>query len=248
MSRQAPRTLQVLRSQLITPHMRRITLGGHAMAEFPAQQHSAYVKLVFPQTSEQRPVLRTYTIRAQREGEIDIDFALHERSGPATRWARQAQAGDRIQLGGPGPRKLINPDADAFLLIGDMTALPAIAVNLERVGNDTRGHAIIEIPSDADMQPLQHPPGLQLHWVVNPTADPSGTTLAAQLSRIPWPTGRVSVWAACEFNSMLRLRQALRQSHQIPRSHLYISSYWQIGQSEDGHKLIKAQDNEKHVA
>lgn len=248
MARPQPRELRVLRSHQITPHMRRITLGGEAMQSFPPDQQSAYVKLVFAQANQPRPLMRTYTIRAQREMEIDIDFVLHAEPGPASAWALQAQPGDRILVAGPGAKKLINADAESFLFVADMSALPALAVNLSQLPRAAHGHALIEVHSEADIQVLEHPPGITLHWLINPEPDPSGMTLAARAQQLPWPAGRVAVWAACEFNSMLRLRTYLKEVRKVPRSHLYISSYWQIGQSEDGHKQNKARDSESLAA
>ena len=68
MNKPAPRELEVIRSTYITPYMLRITLGGAGLAGFPVDQESAYIKLLFPQAGE-RPLMRTYTIRQQRDDE-----------------------------------------------------------------------------------------------------------------------------------------------------------------------------------
>ena len=53
-----------------------------------------------------------------------------------------------------------------------MTALPAISVNLAQPPNNAVGYAVIEVLSEADIQPLVHPENVELHWVINPEADP----------------------------------------------------------------------------
>src|SRR5699024_10828967 len=102
------------------------------MQRFHADQASAYVKLLLPVPGQDGPVLRTYTVRAQRQDAIDIDFALHGAGGggPASAWAVACQPGDTIDIAGPGPKKLVDDSADQVLIVGDMTALPAISVNL----------------------------------------------------------------------------------------------------------------------
>ncbi len=111
--------------------------------------------------------MRTYTIRHQQTDEIDIDFMLHEDGGPASTWAKFAEAGSSVMVGGPGPKKMIDPKAEWQLLVGDMTALPAISVNLETLPKDAKGYAVIEVVSEEDIQPLIHPEGIEIHWVVN---------------------------------------------------------------------------------
>ncbi|MFC6631860.1 siderophore-interacting protein [Microbulbifer taiwanensis] len=246
MAKPKTRELKVLNSAYVTPHMLRITLGGEEMEGFPAQQESAYVKLVFPQPGEARPLMRTYTIRRQRAGEIDIDFAIHDHAGPASSWARGAQSGDCIQVGGPGARKLINPEADWFLLAGDMTALPAISVNLELLPESARGCAVIAVIDEADIQVLAHPPGIDIHWVVAARAESAEFAILEHIETLAWPDGQVSVWAACEFSEMQQLRSYFRQ-RELPSSHRYVSSYWKKGLSEEQHKVAKRDDAEADI-
>ena len=247
MNKPPPRELQVIRRTYITPHMLRISLGGAGFAGFPASQESAYIKLLFSQTGD-RPLMRTYTIRQQRDNEIDVDFVLHDTDGPASGWAKTAQVGDMIQIGGPGLKKLINFEADWFLLAGDMTALPAISVNLALLPKDAVGYAVIEVLSEADIQPLIHPENVELYWVINPEADPEGRPLVERIVQLPWLTGEPAVWIACEFNSMRALRRHFKQAHVLPKSHFYTSSYWKIGCNEGEHKLVKQEDEQQESA
>ncbi|WP_432698208.1 siderophore-interacting protein [Marinobacterium sp. YM272] len=244
MSKPAPRELEVIRSVQLTPHMQRITLGGSGMSQFPDNQESAYIKLFFPRDDGEKPMVRTYTVRQQRAGEIDVDFNLHGTSGPASRWAVETQPGDRILVGGPGPKKMINPDADWHLLAGDMTALPAISVNLEQLPENACGHAVISILHEDDIQALKHPEQIKLHWVVIPEPDPEGQLLLEYIANLELPEGQPSIWTACEFTSMRALRKHFKDSWQPARENLYISSYWKLGRSEDQHKVIKRQDAE----
>ena len=241
----AQRQLEVIRTADVTPHMKRVTLGGLKATDFPADQASAYFKFLFPREGSDKPLMRTYTIRHQREDEIDVDFALHEPAGLASHWAMTVQPGERIDIRGPGPKKMVNFEADWFLLVGDMTSMPAISVNLEQLPDNAQGHVVIEVTDNSDIQPLSHPAGMKLHWIIAPTADPSGQRLVEAVKQLPWLEGTPSVWTACEFNSMRALRQHFRETANIPKSHFYISSYWKMGVNEDDHKTVKRQDNEQ---
>ncbi|SBS34092.1 Vibriobactin utilization protein ViuB [Marinomonas spartinae] len=243
MSRPQPRELRVTRKTLITPNMLRVTLGGENIHTIPEDHESGYVKLIFPQ-GETKPLVRTYTIRQQRPTEIDIDFVLHEEAGPASTWARNVQYNETIMVGGPGPKKMITHTTDWQLLVGDMTALPAISVNLAKLPDNAKGYAVIEVASKEDIQALSHPTGVELKWVINPHPGQHSSTLLNAVKSLPWLEGIPSVWAACEFSSMKALRAFFKNDKAISKENLYISSYWKQGSNEDQHKIAKRDDAE----
>lgn len=242
--RPKPREFTLQSRQLITPNMLRLTLGGTGMAGFPADQAGGYVKLMFPVPGSERPAVRTYTIRNQREDAIDIDFVVHGDAGPASGWALNAVPGDKIVIGGPGPKKPVDPAGERVLMAGDMTALPAISVNLESLPPHMCGDVVLEIISEQDKQPLAKPDGVNLHWVVNPHPGLNSSALLDKIASLPWPKEAPFVWTACEFSSMRALRGHYLDERRHDKKRLYISSYWKYGSSEDKHKKIKREDAE----
>lgn len=124
----------------------------------------------------ERGHMRTYTVRevwgAGADTQVVVDFALHVGGdiGPGTRWAMQAAPGGRAVLLGPrrgvafGGIEFTGLDADAVLLVGDETALPAIAGILRDLPSTSRGDVVIEVPHQADILPLPGPDGLTVHW------------------------------------------------------------------------------------
>ena len=268
MSKNEPRCLTILRVETITPHMRRIVLTGPELEGFPQIDQCGYIKLFFTHAGEPmthrpaiagadaagdapRPVLRTYSVRRYEPGslELTIDVVLHGDhdeagavEGPGARWGRSCQPGDRILIRGPGESKAVNPDADWFLLAGDMTALPAIGVNLERMPAHAQGHAVVEVMDEADRQPLAAPPGVVWHWVVNPTPARPDDQLVETVTSLPWRGGRPSIWTACEFDKMRRLRRYFKDTRGVDLDDIYISSYWRIDRSEERHKIDKKND------
>lgn len=246
MSKPQPRELIVIKKDQISPNMLRITLGGPNMSNFPEDQESGYVKLIFP-NGDSKPLLRTYTIRHQRNNEIDIDFMLHQDSGPASTWAQQAKINDAIMIGGPGPKKMIAQPADWHLLAGDMTALPAISVNLEQLPSNAKGYAVIEVVSADDILDIKHPKGVEIKWIINAHPGENNTSLLDKVKSLPWLNGKVSAWVACEFSSMKSLRHFLKKEKALSNDALYISSYWKLGSNEDQHKVEKRNDAEEEM-
>ncbi|QDT03093.1 Vibriobactin utilization protein ViuB [Rubripirellula lacrimiformis] len=245
MKRPNPRLLTVLRKNKVTAHLLRLTFGGESMATFPSGQEGSYIKLMFP-GDEKRHILRTYTVRKQRDGEIDVDFALHGDGGLAATWAQECPLGESILVGGPGPGSLVNPAANWFLLAGDIAALPALSVNLETMPRDARGAAFIEVPSEEDKQVLDAPRDIQIYWLINPHPGKRPELLRQAIEDFEWEKGRPFVWAASEFGTMQGLRTYLRGTRGLGKEQLYLSSYWKLGITEEEHKETKRADAQKH--
>lgn len=156
---------------------------------------------------ERRPPMRTYTIRALRPetAELDVDFVLHGISGPASAWATQAQIGDHLQMlvpnrdfdGDPGGYEWKPPAGIRnILLIGDETALPAIAGILEELAqtpNTPNVQAFIEVPHETDCLPLRCSPQTRLNWlprdVINSAHGEAMIHAARELASLPASNG-----------------------------------------------------------
>ncbi|MCE0495623.1 siderophore-interacting protein [Vibrio salinus] len=237
----------------VSPSIRRVTLKSSNTEQFTSESKGGYFKFVFTEsgetditglTEEQKTVLRTYTIRDYEDttGEITVDLVLHltndHNCGFASRWAESVSVGDTISLVGPGKSPYPDFTHDAVFFVADMTALPALSVALAQIPSDARGHAVIEVATEKDIQSLNHPDGVKLSWVISD----QNQSLTSTVRQMPWPEGIVDVWCACEFDMMKSLRQYFRNERQVGKDHIYISSYWKNGVSEDGHKVIKRQD------
>lgn len=246
------RELTVKSAKNLTANMRRVTLHGDALTGFPADAEGAYIKLLFEQAEHEKPVMRTYTVSEQRsaQNEIDVDFMLHGNQeaathGVAAAWSLVAKPGDKMSIFGPGPAKFINLDAECFLLIADMTALPALTANLKLLPENARGKAFIEILSAADKQDLSKPENVELIWVLNDAPGSEQSPLFHAVEESEWQEGLLAVWAACEFKTMKKIRHLLRTDRGVEKSHLYISSYWKKGDTEEQHKVSKQADSKE---
>ncbi|GGF62326.1 siderophore-interacting protein [Alteromonas lipolytica] len=251
-------TLEVLRTERVSPNLQRLVLTGDDLMAFPAAPPGSYIKLLFnqygePQTSlpqeDQKILMRTYTVRHldPQARTLTVDFMLHGdgvEAGPASHWAQTAKVGDVIVVAGPGSSKGLAEQRDWVILLGDMTALPAISAQLEAMPKDTRGYVIINIVDAADQQSLTAPEGVEISWLTQPTS--SG--LAKSLHDVQWLEGTPAVWAACEFSSMRAIRSTLDVEFNVPRSQVYVTSYWREGRSEDQHKIDKRKDVESYNA
>ncbi len=254
-----PKQLTVQKIEALSPYMQRIIFSGEDVAKFLLDSVGGYLKFLFNEQGgtelimkegQQRPTMRTYTIRAldHQANALTVDFVRHgdgcssEESGVAGCWAMNAKPGDVIFAGGPGLLQPFNVDSEWLLFVADMTSLPAAAVQLAKLPDDARGVAMIEVTTEADIQSLDAPEGIDIQWHVEAQSE---GTLSDSVKALPLAEhDSVSVWCACEFNQMRSVRRYVSDQLSPAREKTYFSSYWKRGVTEDGHKLAKREDAE----
>lgn len=227
------RVLNVKTVAKLSPTMVRIVLQGDELAGFTSLGFDDHVKLFFPEPGgdEAKVAGRNYTPRRHdaEAGELTIDFALHE-AGPATRWAEQARPGQSLTIGGPRGSFIIPAAYDWHLLVGDDTALPAIARRLEELPAGTRVVAVAEVDTREDEIPLPTRTNASVHWVHRHGA-PAGQSepLAQTLRSLPLPKGDFYAWVACESSVAKALRAQLLAEHGAKPQWMRASGYWRQG-------------------
>jgi NADPH-dependent ferric siderophore reductase len=242
------RRLQVLRVVDLTPRMRRITLGGPELAGFASLGTDDHVKLLFPQNAAEREALQTLVLGAGKsEGpmpamrdytprrydlntlELDIDFVLHG-DGPASTWAEQATPGQFLHIGGPRGSMIVPDIFDSYLLIGDETALPAIARRLEGLAANRRALVIIEVENGKEQQVLQSAAEVNVIWVLREGGkDPLLTTVR----QIQVPAGSLYAWVATESKVSRQIRRVLLDEHGLDEQFVKAVGYWRLDDSDE---------------
>ncbi|PUA18509.1 siderophore-interacting protein [Glaciimonas sp. PCH181] len=242
------RLLQVKRVLQVTPHMVRVTLTGNDLDGFQSGSFDDHMKVFFPppgadkptlpqagpngpifSETEPRPIARDFTPRRYdpAAGELDIEFALHA-AGPATIWAAQARVGQYLGIGGPRGSMIIPAEFDWHLLIGDETALPAIARRIEELPDNMRVAALIEVAQPSAHIAFDSKPNVYIEWRFRNAADPRADLLSA-LREMHIPEGEGYVWAAGESTLIRAVRQHLCIERGIDKSRIRAASYWKRG-------------------
>ncbi|MEU5975043.1 siderophore-interacting protein [Streptomyces sp. NPDC047315] len=189
-----------------------------------------------------RAVMRSYTVRAQRDRadgtrEFDIDFAVHEDGGPACRWAAQAEPGQRAMVLGPAVAdntsvRFRPPHGTDWTLIwGDETALPAVAAILEWLPPGLPAKVWLEVPHAADRIELKTDAQVEVVWLVRDEGAPSAV---AAVAAAEFPSGTPYAWIAGESGGVKALRRHLVGERGIDRRKVTFVGYWRRGISEDG--------------
>jgi len=228
--------------------MLRVTLCGPELVGLDPGDPGASVRLLLPRndTSFEMPTwngneflhtdgararIRTLTPLDVRVvdgvGELDVDVVLHDDS-PLTRWARTAAPGDGAAVSGTGSGYTVDSSVGEYLLLGDESAVPAVATLLPALPAGAAIRVLLERRPGAEPVELPEHPGAEVTWAeLAPGAPPGDTlTVAAQRAELATDT---RIWAAGEAAAVQRLRKYFFDERGVPRSHATIRGYWKVG-------------------
>ncbi|MER7499418.1 siderophore-interacting protein [Nonomuraea pusilla] len=249
----------VLRTERVSRHMVRVVIGGDGLRDFACEGFTDhYVKLVFPcegvdypepfSVSEVRramprelwPRLRTYTVRAWDPDacELTLDFVHHGDKGLAGPWAARAVPGDAVLLLGPGGGYAPDPGADWHLLVGDESALPAIAASVEALPEAALAHVLVEVDGPEDEQKLDTRARAHVTWVYR-DGGRVGEALVRAVRELDFPAGDVHAFVHGEAGFVKELRRHLRLERGLPLERLSISGYWRAGVDDETWRAVK---------
>ncbi|MBC3764145.1 siderophore-interacting protein [Quadrisphaera oryzae] len=253
---------QVVRVERLTPALVRVVLGGPGLDGFrPAEGTDAYVNVAIPPAGapygpvfdpkalrdaglarEQLPARRRYTVRSWDDDarELAVDFVVHGDSGVAGPWAAAARPGDVLVFEGPASGYRPDPLAAWHLMLGDESALPAIAASLEALPDDAT--AVVRLVCDGPDHelPLVAPARADVRWLHRTGDDERDTALLLDAARaLDWPGGRVHAFVHGEAEEVKAVRRHLLVDRGLARSDMSCSPYWRRTMTDEAWRAVK---------
>ncbi len=241
------------------PQLVRVVLGGGDLDAFEMPESTdAYVNLAIrpegaayaevfdpaavreSEPEETWPARRRYTVRRwdPEARELTLDFVVHGDEGVAGPWAARAEPGDVLVFQGPGGGYRPDPEADVHLLVGDESALPAIAASLEVLPAGSR--AVVRLLCDGpdDELALVTEADLDLVWCHRSAGD----DLLDAVTRADLPgvgEGRVHAFVHGEAVEVRALRAHLLGERGLTRAQMSCSPYWRRDFTDEAWRRVK---------
>ncbi|WP_160165513.1 siderophore-interacting protein [Conexibacter woesei] len=233
------------------PGFARVTVAGEGLTAYDPVLPADAFKLLLPAPGDdgfdfpqrgadglpawpqgaRRPILRPYAVRDAdpAAGRIVFDVALRPGGAAPLRFA----AGDEIGLAGMRHGYAPASGATRHLLVGDRSALPAIAAIVASLPAAARVTAVLEVAAEEERGLLPAHPGLAAEWLVGPASAGAGSPLeqAARTVAVPaagahaWIGGEVGVVRALHAHLTAALGLSLAQVHAVP--------CWERGRTAD---------------
>src|SRR5699024_1955709 len=126
-----------------------------------------------------------------------------------------------------------DPEADWHLLVGDESALPAIAAALEVIPNGTP--ALVRLVCDGEDHEiaLPTPDRLDLVWLHRSVATKDPSMLTTAVRSLDFPAGRPHAFVHGEADEIRSLRRHLLSERGLARSDMSCSPYWRRTMSDE---------------
>ena len=251
---------RVIATQRLTPNLVRVELGEGDLADLTMPDATdAYVNVAIPppgapyaavfdprQVKAEHPehtwpARRRYTVRSwdPTSQRLTLDFVVHGDQGVAGPWAAAVTVGDVLVFEGPSGGYRPDPDADWHLLVGDESALPAIAASLEVL--PPGAPAVVRLVCDGPDHEVALPsPGdIDLAWLHRTGGPEDAELLADALVTLDFPSGRVHAFVHGEAEEIRAIRRHLLVDRGLERADMSCSPYWRRTMTDEAWRQVK---------
>lgn len=218
----------------VSEHYRRITFEALQAVDVLEGFPTEWVRLWVPElnNSTGKVVQRGYTLARldKSTGQFDLEFVLHDIPGAAGDWAKTVTPGYETEISLTPARPKIPEHAKHLILVGDLTALPAI--------NSWIGHApglgiekitvLVEAAQASNGGYPQATASTLDDWRWIAPTPVLGAALAEELDALLRQSTDVYVWGAGEKDLVKRIRTVIK-SHELGREASFCQFYWILG-------------------
>ena len=182
-----------------------------------------------------RPLIRNYTTvdfrpadpaAGRATAELDFDVYVDDsHEGPGLTWARDAPLGSAAALLDEGRLYAPPEDSTCELLVGDESALPAIAGILSGASETMTGLVVVELGNTDDIRDLPRPSGVEVVWTERGDTEPGAGALA-EVRRRGAPADLSYAYLAGPSSMITGLRRFLVRDCGVAKDLVSFTGYW----------------------
>ena len=232
----------VVARQQVTPQMVRLTLAFDENTEWKTTglgDEFVHVDVEAETLDADGHSERHYTVSGLVDGGIEMEVFLHG-DGPGAQWGREAAVGDTVKISEPFGYYKVPAEAGLRVLVGDLTAVPAIARILAEASAEERFHVVVELPSISESRDLPSAAEVTVQWRVG--GNGLGPSLLPEIVRSLAAQGVIDsagddyLWVAGESKVTRAVRSQLRNEVKLPITRQRLVGYWHA----NGEQVLEA--------
>ncbi|HUR74654.1 MAG TPA: siderophore-interacting protein [Sporichthya sp.] len=221
-------TGEVLDVSVQSPSLIRVELGGPGLVGFTTlgvPDEACVFEFPVPDAvAGLRPNPgRWYSLQKVQPEQLTIGIVVHP-GGLGSGWAEAASVGDMLRITQHNSWFSRPAAAGWQVLLGDITALPAIMRIVTESAADLPTRAIVEIPDPGDEVQWAH--AADIRWVYNPGLLAGDSVLLDLARNLRLPDGPGYVYVAGEASATRAVRKLLRQERGLPGEQFGGIGYW----------------------
>ncbi|CAN5220746.1 siderophore-interacting protein [soil metagenome] len=216
-------TAEVLRRVPLSDHLVRLVLGGDGLSGFTSTGvPDEWVGLVVPGQFQSR----YYTVRSWDGAELTLDVVRHD-VGLVTEWSGTDCVGQTCTVTEPKGSFAMPADATWLMLVGDLTAMPAMARIVEHADVPTQVWS--EVPDGVSGELPDYLGAVRgdVTWLRQPGDGQSA--LGSVVPDLTWPAGPGYFWMAGESSQMRVIRKHLMRERMLASTAYDVMGYWRGG-------------------
>lgn len=181
---------------------------------------------------------RRYSVRSVDTEASTVTFWITtHHDGLASEWLREAQAGAQTDLVGPRGKVKLEPLADWYLFVGDISALGAFYNLAEAIEIPGKAIFVVEVPTADDIVTTSFDEGLGVTGIFierqgREANDPEG--LLRGLAALEFPEGEGHVYLFGEFKQINAVKIALLDRG-ITLEQISMKAFWRQGKANQDH-------------
>lgn len=231
------RELTVKKKALIANTFYRLVFTSPQLADFTSPGFDDHVKVFFPDGNGEftppqitgegvvwgdagRPPSRDYTpldFDAERR-ELTLDFYLHD-GGVACRWAKNAQPGDKLYVGGPRGSLVTPTDYHWQLYVTDESGLPAVRRRLLSLSQNVQVEVLVNCRHSDSLAYLSEFPAVRVRALTH-------AEIAEYLKQVDIPADDYYLWIAGEGKQAKALGDYLLDVRGLDAALIHAVAYW----------------------
>ena len=219
---------------------------GHPSADLPAQDGNGVPH--WPEGARQ-PVARAFTVRYfyPEASRLEFDAMLHD-TGLVRNWLDYVQPGDVIGIVGMRHEFHAGEGVTRHLIVGDSSALPAVAAIIESLEPGVPATVYLAIDHDADKALVPTRRDVKIYWVAGGSPTGPDSPLERAVRRRERRGGRIQAWLAAEAGVVRGLRRWVLEELGVALDDLHAAAYWKAELSSTQRDALELERYERELA
>lgn len=217
------RNLEVIHTEFLNPGLKLIKFHSEELEGFKSLSPDDHIKVFFD-GGEMRDFTPVEFDPSKKE--LTLIFHLHD-GGVASEWARAAQPGAQLNIGGPRGSRIVPYEFDWYLFVTDESGIPSLIRYLNEMPEYAKVRCLIEVESPDFKIELPNKKNISVDWVFRKDIKENEfETIKESLNNLLFSEGEGFIWIMQEKSIAMALKAFLVDEKGVNPKRMKATGYW----------------------